>query len=268
MTHYKRYGSFRMDRKHSHPQYELYYLLSGSRNYFIEDRVYPIQGGDLVLVNANTLHKTIDSSSDYHERILIEFDSHVFDSLLIDPKGIALFQIFRCETCLFRLNIEQKSRLESRLFQLIDSCKKEESPLQLPAQIHLLDIMLLIHVFSTQSKPLIYEHPSKLHKTISEIIEYIHHHYQNELSLELLSQTFSLSKVYISRSFKQITGFSYIEYLNDVRIREAKRLLAESKLSIEEISSRTGFYSSTHFGRIFRSISGITPGKWRKNNNT
>ncbi|MBN2221019.1 MAG: helix-turn-helix domain-containing protein [Vallitaleaceae bacterium] len=264
LTHYKRFGSFRMDKKHAHPQYELYYLLSGKRNYFIENRVYPIESGDLVLVNSNTLHKTIDSSSDFHERILIEFDHHIFDTLLKNPEELPLLKIFQKETSLYHLNTQQSKQLESRLFQLIDACKKTKLPVDIALQIHLMECLLLISELTQEIPSPIYEHPSKLHKTIAEMIHYIHNHYKEELSLEILSQNHSLSKVYISRSFKQITGFSYIEYVNTVRIREAKRLLRETDQSIESIARETGFLSTTHFGRVFRSYNGNSPMQWRK----
>jgi hypothetical protein len=69
----KAVGHFNMQSNHFHDQFELYYLLSGERNYFIKDRTYFVRKGNLIFINTNELHKTTDTGVPNHERVLLRF---------------------------------------------------------------------------------------------------------------------------------------------------------------------------------------------------
>ena len=73
-----------------------------------------------------------------------------------------------------------------------------------------------------------------------------------------------MSKFHLSRLFHATTGFSFREYLSIVRLREAKKLLADEKYSISEIAQKCGFENGNYFSKVFRSKSGISPGKFRE----
>ena len=77
-------------------------------------------------------------------------------------------------------------------------------------------------------------------------------------------KAFFISQYYLSRSFKQVTGFTFIEYLNSVRIREAQRLLRETEKQVIQIAHMVGFNNISHFGRIFKAITKYTPLQYRK----
>ena len=82
-----------------------------------------------------------------------------------------------------------------------------------------------------------------------------------------LAETFYISPFYLSRIFKEITGFTIINYLNLTRIREA-RLLTDTDLKIVDIAESIGFESLTHFDRTFKKIMKLTASKYRKMNST
>ena len=95
---------------------------------------------------------------------------------------------------------------------------------------------------------------------------YLNSNYKNEISLKLLSQKFFISESYLSRSFKNVTGFNIITYLNAVRIKEAQIMLIESDTHITEIAYTVGYDSITHFERVFKSIVCISPSNYRRLN--
>ena len=101
-------------------------------------------------------------------------------------------------------------------------------------------------------------------KVMFEILGYINNNYSEDLTLEAISEKFFLSTFYFSRTFREVTGFHFTEYVNNVRIKEAKKLLLNSSLSVNEISGSVGFHSSTHFGRVFRQIEGCSPSAYKK----
>ena len=88
--------------------------------------------------------------------------------------------------------------------------------------------------------------------------------YSEELSLSSLSSLVSLSPSYLSRFFKKTTGESVVEYINRTRITQALRLLENPGLKINEISEKVGFQDPAYFSRVFFSLVGVRPERWRK----
>ena len=101
-------------------------------------------------------------------------------------------------------------------------------------------------------------------KTVSSVAAYINNNYNEDITLERVAEKFFISPCYFSRTFKRVTGLSFTEYLNGVRIKEAQRLLATEDMSISEICERIGYKSTTHFGRSFKAIVGMSPTEYRR----
>ena len=101
-------------------------------------------------------------------------------------------------------------------------------------------------------------------ETIEEAAKYIYDHYQNPITLEEMAELSHMSPAYFSRKFKAVTGFGYKEYLTNIRIREASRLLLNSDCSVIEIADRCGFGDGNYFGDAFREAKGVSPRAFRK----
>lgn len=95
-------------------------------------------------------------------------------------------------------------------------------------------------------------------------MRYINTHFAEPLRLEELAERFEISPAYLSRMFKEITGFSLIEYINLVRVQEAQRLLTDTKMKVIAIAEQVGFGSLVQFGRVFRQITKTTPLRYRQ----
>ncbi len=93
---------------------------------------------------------------------------------------------------------------------------------------------------------------------------YIEKNYMENISLDTLSEISSLSKYHLSREFRKSTGYSPHEYLINVRLEEAKRMLSSTADSVESIAFSCAFCSSANFIRTFRKKTGITPNKFRE----
>lgn len=98
---------------------------------------------------------------------------------------------------------------------------------------------------------------------IQELLDYIHEHYCEQISLHELSATFYISDSYLSRIFKQYTGKNFIDYVTDLKINRAKELLAHSSLKTNEISKAVGYTDPRYFSQIFKKYTGFTPSEFR-----
>ena len=92
----------------------------------------------------------------------------------------------------------------------------------------------------------------------------MHAHSARDLPLEEIAAAAYLSPFHFARLFKKLTGASPHSYLGNLRVARAQSLLAETDLSISEISARVGYSSPSHFTKAFRQSTGLTPRTFRK----
>ncbi|MWV47255.1 response regulator [Paenibacillus sp. HJL G12] len=105
------------------------------------------------------------------------------------------------------------------------------------------------------------------HKTIREILRYIHDHFTDDLSIQGLSEKFFLSPNYLCHLFKKEVGENFIEYVSNQRIQYACKLLAETNDPIKQIGDKCGFNDYFYFTRIFKRITNMTPTQYRERQN-
>lgn len=101
-------------------------------------------------------------------------------------------------------------------------------------------------------------------QAIHQAMNYIREHMDREITLEELLRLTGMSKSYFSRNFKDVTGKTFVTYLNDMRIETAKRYLTETKQPIYWIASQVGYVDEHYFRRVFRERTGVTPKQFRE----
>ncbi|PNV62048.1 hypothetical protein C0033_10365 [Clostridium sp. chh4-2] len=106
--------------------------------------------------------------------------------------------------------------------------------------------------------------PSSKDSVHDELLSYVQQHYKEDLSLSGLSSIFGLSPNYISTIFKQKAGCNFVNYLTGLRMKEGKRLLLETRMTIREIGISVGYNNTSFFIRSFKKAEGITPTEYRK----
>lgn len=107
---------------------------------------------------------------------------------------------------------------------------------------------------------------SSAESSLSErIVQYIRDNFGNcSLDLTCLADQFHVTPIYVSKSVKKVSGFSFIDYLNRLRIDNAKSLLSTTERSVRDIASDVGYDSDKNFIRVFKKYEGVTPGQYRK----
>jgi AraC-type DNA-binding domain-containing proteins len=251
-----------MKVQHYHEHYEIYYQFYGERYYFIKDRSYFIKKGDIVLVNKFELHKTSFAGNEHYERILINFkESYIDEYLNYEGK---LFNVFNKNINVFRLTLVEQDFIENILNRMLKENEELDQHSKIYMKISLIELLIFLDRYILNTNKQYVEHPSALHKKNSEIAQYINNYYYEKLTLKHISEKYNVSTYYFSRNFKAVTGFSFIEYLNITRIKAAQKLLVETELSIIEVAEKVGFDNQTHFGRVFKNITQITPLNYRK----
>jgi YesN/AraC family two-component response regulator len=120
----------------------------------------------------------------------------------------------------------------------------------------------VIHAYMNLAKS--YRSESQSDNREDQIVAYLAANYRDQqLSLNTLSYTFSVSNNYLSKLFKRKTGMRFSDYLEKLRMQEAYRLLRSGGKTIKEIASETGYASDQSFRRAFKKVHGFTPSELR-----
>lgn len=99
---------------------------------------------------------------------------------------------------------------------------------------------------------------------IRKAVQYIKENYCSPINMAMVSNYVSMNYSLFSLLFKQYTGSNFVGYLQTLRIEEAKRLLTETDMRVNEISTRAGFVGEKHFLKVFKTVTGLSPTEWRK----
>lgn len=99
---------------------------------------------------------------------------------------------------------------------------------------------------------------------IQEIVKYVEEHYGERITLEQVAESVFLSKAYISALFKKETGKKFSSFLQEVRLEKSRVLLRDTRLSVQEIAVRIGFFDTAHYSHAFKERYGISPLEYRK----
>jgi AraC-like DNA-binding protein/mannose-6-phosphate isomerase-like protein (cupin superfamily) len=259
IQHMKRKGATAMPRPHSHPSIELYYLADGERVYFVDSQVVTVHKGELIMIAAHEIHATASSEVAEFERILVNYDPSILPQALQQLDLLHTGRKFR----VFSLSLRDQSEVERLLHRILDEFRQEKAYFEIGCLSLFAELVILLerseHVALTAT-------PSRysLHNRVSEIATYLREHYRNSLTLEDTAKHFYMSSSYLSRIFHRLTGFHFREYIIHIRVCEAQRLLTVSRQKIQEIALAVGFEHLSHFNKVFKKATGLTPLQYRK----
>jgi len=255
---------------HYHDNYEIYYLLSGKRQYFINVRIYRVSKGDVVIVKPYEIHRTTPfySFPSPYERILLNINEQLFTEKENDFFNKKLVSFFEKGINVIKLDVKEQVIIE----QILSSMLKEEEQQNLWYDDYmkalLVELLIFLNRCFSKERLELQSHFANTNQKLLHIISYINEFYMNNISLSSLSKTFYLAPGYLARIFKEATGLTCMEYINNVRTKEACKLLAKTNIKVTEIVERVGFNNLAHFERVFKKFCGCTASDYRKQYNS
>ena len=227
-----------------------------------QHNIYKFPHGDIVIAPAGTIHKTDYTGKGMHERIVISFKPTVTEWLNNVVGTDIVSDIMQAGV----ISIPEKRRdyIESLLEKLLFENEGQDPLSPGFVSVALAELMLFITRCKNYEENVIKEIDVN-NRITQEVATYIYNHYSERLILEDVAKKFNLSRSYLSKKFKSVTGFGFKEYIINVRIQHACELLLNTNKSITDIAFECGFNDSNYFGDTFRRTKGISPNKYRKN---
>ena len=246
---------------HHHDFYEVYYLLGGEVEYWVDGRIIRMIPGDLLLINPLELHRPIlDQASPVYERIVLWIDREYLESL--SSGQIRLSSCFDTSlpthAHLIRPAASERTALTARMSELVREFYSRDFGSDLCAYGLFLQFMVQLNRMALHTDGQQEETEEQLSPLVQEALNYISGHIQEELSLEHIAGQFYVSKYHLSHAFSREVGVSVYRYIMMRRLLMARQLLAAGE-SAGQVCRSCGFSDYTSFYRAFKSEYGISP---------
>jgi len=261
------------DRLHYHPELQLKYIVKGTGDLFVSDTIKSFESGNLFLIGSNQSHvfksdkKYFEENSNlisrsisvfFHERSLgdgffnIEEMSAIRDLIQRSGRGIQ-----------FSPNISYKVGPEIQNLLKVSGFERLLKTLFILNELALSDDFKFLATMKS-SEPL----SDKENEKVNDVINYIFSHYKKDLKLKDVARIANYSQAAFCMFFKRRTRKTFTEFLNEVRISKACKMLKDSDLNISEICFESGFNNVSNFNRQFKKVTNFSPSNYRKKYNT
>lgn len=230
---------------HHHDFYEVYNLLAGDVSYWVDGKTYHLRPGDLLLISPMELHRPIIASGSQYERFVLWINKNYLDSI---SGSDFLTRCFHGSSNHIR---------GAAVTQLLSALVTEKYSEKYGSEICSLGIFLQIMVELNRISP-IGSQSAEHSPLITELLNYIGTNYNSDLSLDILAETFHISKYHLSHEFKKETGTSLYHYITLKRLAAARQLLIDG-YSPGDAYVACGFRDYTAFYKAFKSEYGTSP---------
>lgn len=250
---------------HFHPEFEINYISNGAgAKRVIGDHIGEISNKEMVIVGPNLYHGWEDYKSSKSEpitEITIQFPTDLFSESLLNKNIVKPIQeLLQNASRGILFSEETINMVEDKLFILNQKRGFD----------NLLEFQALLYDLAVSRNQKILTNMSFMPKDdffnserIKIIYDYIQKNYNKKIKVEEMADLIDLSVVSFSRLIKQRTGKSFVEFLNELRLGHATRLLLETHKSVTDICYECGFNNISNFNRIFKKSQGCTPSEFR-----
>lgn len=256
---------------HGHDCFELVYVTGGTAVQNINGTIGTVSKGDYYIIDRGSVHAYQESK--HFTLINCLFLPEIIDATMA---GCSSFEEL-LRVCLVRY---YKQRLEKgtvdrifhdedgRILELLKGMQNEYEEQSIGCQeifrCRLLEILILTMRKVVGCEADVRNRQSEKSQMILEAVRFLEEHFPEKTVLGHFCESYHYSQQYISRKFKQETGFTALEYLQKLRIEKGCELLAGSDLRITEIAQRIGYEDVKFFHTVFKRMVGVSPREYRK----
>lgn len=244
---------------HFHNYYEIMLFKKCDAYYMVEGNKYEIAEGDILFTNPRELHCPVFNSPQNYKRSILTFKQSYLSDFVTEK--------YNPFDALDKRKLGTKNKIPSELAKKYEIDKKiniiaeyyesEKPEKGLVIKTNLVQILICMNnLFMTEIK-------SVKSGNIDYVIEYINNNLTEKISLDELEKIFHLNKYHISHAFKEKTGFSILEYVNNKRIIMAKELILEG-IPLNIVAEKVGFNDYSNFYRSFKKTLGYSPKNLKK----
>ncbi|MDS0525984.1 AraC family transcriptional regulator [Clostridium sp. SHJSY1] len=238
--------------------HELIFFTGGIGNVTVENKKYQVKEGMIFYFYPNLFHSIESNSKDpicffsvHFSYINVLFSENKWD-VKQETKMLPFSHMQELKDC-YKINDIFK--------KLVDSWNDK-----LPGYEFITKAFLQQLIYEVYRNKKSESHNYSVSAKVENIISYMHKNINSKITLVELSDMVELSPTYLSRTFKDITGYSVIEFFNKIKIDKAKELIIDGNNKVKEVANKLGFSDEFYFSRIFKKIEGMSPSEFYSKN--
>nr|NNM89336.1 helix-turn-helix transcriptional regulator [Bacilli bacterium] len=254
---------------HWHEETEFVLVTRGAVNIQVGTDSYIVHRGQGILINREEVHAFTEADSEESECYAVVFDlALLLSSSSYDRLQHQYLRPIIQEDWFFPTYIKGETTVDIAILSHLQEIVRvfpDCAAFEMTIKGH----MLLIMAVLLESNQMVFY---KIVDTVKSsnmarmklALDYIGKHYQEKIRLKDLAEQLAVSEGHMSRLFKQMTQKTIIEFINDLRVNEAAKLLQSTDKSVVEISNEVGFEDPSYFNRVFRMIKKCSPSQFRR----
>ena len=239
--------------KHWHTSIEIFAVMEGHLEFFMNKEEYPLKAGEQLIINSNEIHSI--HAAERNKTVVLQIPLKQFENYFTAQRFIR----FRSQ------DAEADGKLASLIKKLYKVYTARDTGYEFGTMSLFYEIMYMLvkNYRLTEAHEKEIRHSRKL-DTLSKITTYMREHYKEDLKLSDLAATFGYSDAYLSRMFQKYAGINYKDYMQAIRTEHGYRQLVETDMTISDISMENGFPNNKAFSKAFYKKYGIMPAEFRK----
>lgn len=254
---------------HYHPEVELTYIRKSSGTRLAGDSIERFSDGDLILLGTNLPHMWrnddvyFQQDSNHHiESIAIHFREDFWGKDFLDlPEHRHIRQLLSLATRGFQIMGRTRKRIIEMMEEILQ-LKKARRVIHLIAMLDTIAQSRELRYLASQG--FVDQYKIDPNDKINEIYQYTLSNFKNGISIQDVAKHVHISPNYFCRYFKKRTSKTYIEFVTELRVGYACKLLLENNLNVNQICYESGFNNVSNFNRKFKEITGLSPSQYYK----
>lgn len=256
-------------RRALHEAIEIKYFYEGSSTLLIGEKTVVARAGDVIVINPYEFHATVNFGEEKGKYHLFMVEPDFFFNAspeLPDVRGMLL-----SGKAAFITQIRGDERICGILSCVLEEMTKREEYYRSTVRGLMLELLSLLFRYGVRERVgcADSEHELRCYGIVEPALRMIRDRYaEASFTLESLAQACAVSKYYFCRVFKNATGMSAMQYLNEYRLRIAETMLENTDRSVGDIANACGFEDESYFCRCYKKQFGTTPRKWRTKGKT
>jgi AraC-like DNA-binding protein len=250
------------DNIHTHDCCEIFFCTKGSGSVFVDEKIYKISSGDMLVMNQFEAHKISSDNASLFERYVLQIHPSFLYNWSTTETNLARCFNVRSTSISHKIQLDasKADKLENMFKRLSNTEDFGDDVIKTITAIEM--VAFANDNFKKQNKQIQYQ-SSLENKTLDIAIDYINKNFSESLNLESVARASYVSVNELCKLFKKHLGTTVSKYIASKRISEAKKMLRNGS-SVIQTAEKCGFADDTSFIRAFSRAVGVAPGKYKK----
>ncbi|MFT7035137.1 MAG: AraC-like DNA-binding protein [Cyclobacteriaceae bacterium] len=254
---------------HYHPELELLIQKKSTGTRFIGDNISKFESGEVVLVGKNLPHMWLNDDSYFNHKSSLCAEAHVIH-FREDFAGAGFFKIPEMSSINELLKrsaqginfLGESKAVIHQMVESLSSASDFDKIFELAKILKMLSEETNYELLSSEGFLTDFEKSDK--RQLDEVYHYVMQNFQNEIKLKQIAEIVNMTASSFSRYFKRVNGKTFSQYVSEIRIGYACRLLIENEYQISRVCFESGFTNLSNFNRQFKSIMNYSPSEYLK----